>query len=149
MLTIADYDAAGLRPDRPVAACVVAAAWVGLGPVTAGVSPQILCDFNAPLFLARESNAVIVKWKIIFILRYRWGGSLDSVPGTRPSADVRVDVPLVCRLVAAQFPRWASLAVEPVESAGWDNTIFRLGSDLTVRLPRRRVSAEHVRNEHQ
>jgi aminoglycoside phosphotransferase (APT) family kinase protein len=51
--------------------------------------------------------------------------------------------------VAAQFPHWARLAVEPVESAGWDNTIFRLGTDLAVRLPRRRVSAEHVRNEHQ
>src|SRR5258708_18689810 len=74
---------------------------------------------------------------------------LDSVPGTRPAADVRIDVPLVLRLVAVQFPQWASLAVEPIESAGWDNTIFRLGSDLTVRLPRRRVSAEHVRNEHQ
>ena len=73
---------------------------------------------------------------------------LDSVPGTRPAADVRIDLPLVRRLLAAQFPQWASLAVEPVESAGWDNTIFRLGSDLTVRLPRRRVSAEHVRNEH-
>jgi aminoglycoside phosphotransferase (APT) family kinase protein len=61
---------------------------------------------------------------------------------------VRIDVPLVRRLIAAHFPQWASLAVEPVESAGWDNTIYRLGSDLTVRLPRRRVSAEHVRDEH-
>jgi aminoglycoside phosphotransferase (APT) family kinase protein len=61
---------------------------------------------------------------------------------------VEADVPLVRPLVAAQFPQWASLAVTPVESAGWDNTIFRLGPDLAVRLPRRRVSAEHVRNEH-
>jgi aminoglycoside phosphotransferase (APT) family kinase protein len=69
--------------------------------------------------------------------------------GHRPAADVQVDVPLVRRLVATQFPQWASLAVEPVESAGWDNTIFRLGSDLAVRLPRRRISAAHVSNEHQ
>ncbi len=74
---------------------------------------------------------------------------LDSAPGARPAADVRVDVPLVRRLVAAQFPQWAGLAVEPVDSAGWDNTIFRLGSELAVRLPRRRVSAEHVSAEHQ
>ncbi len=73
---------------------------------------------------------------------------LDSVPGTRPAADVRIDIPLVRRLVAVQFPQWASLAVEPVESAGWDNTIFRLGSGLAARLPRRRVSAEHVSQEH-
>ena len=42
----------------------------------------------------------------------------------------------------------AGLAVEPVESAGWDNAIFRLGPELAVRLPLRRVSAKHVRNEH-
>jgi aminoglycoside phosphotransferase (APT) family kinase protein len=71
------------------------------------------------------------------------------VGSTRPAADVQVDVSLVRRLIAAQFPQWASLAVEPVESPGWDNTIFRLGSHLAVRLPRRRVSAEHVSNEHQ
>jgi aminoglycoside phosphotransferase (APT) family kinase protein len=73
----------------------------------------------------------------------------DSVPGARPAADVQVDIPLVRRLVAAQFPQWAGLDVEPVVSAGWDNTIFRLGCDLAVRLPRRRVSAEHVSAEHQ
>lgn len=68
--------------------------------------------------------------------------------GTRPAADVEIDISLVRRLVAAQFPQWAKHTIEPVESAGWDNTIFRLGPDLAVRLPRRRVSAEHVRNEH-
>lgn len=69
-------------------------------------------------------------------------------PLGRPAADVEADIPLVRRLVAAQFPQWANLAVAPVDSVGWDNTIFRLGPDLAVRLPRRRVSAEHVRNEH-
>jgi aminoglycoside phosphotransferase (APT) family kinase protein len=80
----------------------------------------------------------------------RLGGvRVHSVPGTRPAADVRIDIRLVRRLVAAQFPQWADLAVKPVESAGWDNTIFRLGTDLAVRLPRRRVSAEHVSTEHE
>ena len=74
---------------------------------------------------------------------------MDSVPRTRPPADVRIDIPLVRRLVAVQFPQWAGLAVEPVESAGWDNTIFRLGPDLTARLPRRQLSGQHVRHEHQ
>ena len=68
--------------------------------------------------------------------------------GARPTAEVPIDVSLVQRLVAAQFPQWAGLTVEPVDSAGWDNTIFRLGADLAVRLPRRRVSAAHVSNEH-
>ena len=74
---------------------------------------------------------------------------MKSVPGTRPAAEVQIDIPLVRRLVATQFPQWASLAVVQVESAGWDNTIFRLGPDLAVRLPRRRIGAEQVRKEHQ
>ncbi len=73
---------------------------------------------------------------------------MGSQPGSRPAADLRIDLPLVRHLVAAQFPQWAGLDIQPVESAGWDNAIFRLGHNLTVRLPRRRVSAEHVRNEH-
>jgi aminoglycoside phosphotransferase (APT) family kinase protein len=74
---------------------------------------------------------------------------LNCVRRGKPAAEVLIGVPLVHRLVAAQFPQWSDLAVEPVESPGWDNAIFRLGSDLVVRLPRRRVSAEHVSNEHQ
>jgi aminoglycoside phosphotransferase (APT) family kinase protein len=70
------------------------------------------------------------------------------VSSARPAPDVQVDVELVRRLLAAQFPQWAGLHVEPVESAGWDNAIFRLGPDLMVRLPCRGVSAAHVSNEH-
>jgi aminoglycoside phosphotransferase (APT) family kinase protein len=43
---------------------------------------------------------------------------------------------LVTRLVAAQFPQWADLPVTPVEVNGWDNSTFRLGEDMSVRLPR-------------
>jgi len=42
---------------------------------------------------------------------------------------------LARRLVATQFPRWAHLPVTPVELDGWDNTTFRLGDHLSVRLP--------------
>jgi aminoglycoside phosphotransferase (APT) family kinase protein len=42
---------------------------------------------------------------------------------------------LVSRLVAEQFPDWAHLPVAPVELDGWDNTTFRLGDELSVRLP--------------
>ena len=34
-----------------------------------------------------------------------------------------------------QFPEWAHLPVRPVELDGWDNTTFRLGDSLSVRLP--------------
>ncbi|NRQ33244.1 aminoglycoside phosphotransferase family protein [Nonomuraea sp. NN258] len=47
-----------------------------------------------------------------------------------------IDVPLVRRLVAEQFPQWAGLPAERVDSSGTDNAMFRLGDDLAVRLPR-------------
>ena len=45
------------------------------------------------------------------------------------------DTDLVRRLIAAQFPRWAKLPVEPVVPGGHDNRTFRLGDELSVRLP--------------
>ena len=45
-------------------------------------------------------------------------------------------MPLVRRLLSAQFPQWAALPLERVGSAGTDNAIFRLGADMSVRLPR-------------
>jgi aminoglycoside phosphotransferase (APT) family kinase protein len=46
------------------------------------------------------------------------------------------DVALVRRLVAAQFPQWADLSIEPVRSAGTDNAIYRgtLGGSGNVLL---------------
>ena len=46
-----------------------------------------------------------------------------------------IDAGLVARLVSAQYPRWAGLPVRPVEVDGHDNRTYRLGEDLTVRLP--------------
>jgi aminoglycoside phosphotransferase (APT) family kinase protein len=42
---------------------------------------------------------------------------------------------VAARLVAAQFPQWAALPVTPVAHSGQDNTTFRLGEELSVRLP--------------
>ncbi len=50
--------------------------------------------------------------------------------------EVDTDVSLVRRLLAAQFPHWAELPIEPVCSAGTDNALYRLGDDMAVRLPR-------------
>ena len=46
-----------------------------------------------------------------------------------------IDTALVRRLVATQFPQWASLPIVPIEPGGWDNRTFRLGGALSVRLP--------------
>src|SRR5487761_1675104 len=47
--------------------------------------------------------------------------------------EITADV--AARLVAAQFPQWASLPVTPVTLNGYDNTTFRLGDELSNRLP--------------
>ncbi len=47
-----------------------------------------------------------------------------------------IDVEIVRRLLASQFPVWSGLPIRPVPSAGTDNAIFRLGDNMCVRLPR-------------
>ncbi len=63
-----------------------------------------------------------------------------------PAADVDVDVELVRRLLADQHSDLADLAIVELAN-GWDNVIFRLGDDLTVRLPRREVAARLIDHE--
>jgi aminoglycoside phosphotransferase (APT) family kinase protein len=48
---------------------------------------------------------------------------------------VPIDTRLVRALLADQFPQWAGLPVRPVRPQGWDNRTFRLGDELSVRLP--------------
>jgi len=55
---------------------------------------------------------------------------------------------LVARLVAQQFPQWAHLEVRPVEVDGWDNTKFRLGDELSARLPSGDDYVAQVDKEH-
>ncbi|TDC78426.1 aminoglycoside phosphotransferase family protein [Streptomyces hainanensis] len=50
--------------------------------------------------------------------------------------EIETDPALVRRLLAGQFPRWAELPIELVESYGTDNDIYRVGDRLAVRLPR-------------
>lgn len=59
-----------------------------------------------------------------------------------------LDVSLVRALLHDQFPQWASLPVERVGTAGTSNTMFRLGDDMVVRLPRTAGSSEDVEKEH-
>ena len=63
-----------------------------------------------------------------------------------PAAEFDVDRALVAELLATQHPDLADLPLRPVGS-GWDNAIFRLGSELSVRLPRRSLSVPLVLHE--
>jgi aminoglycoside phosphotransferase (APT) family kinase protein len=61
--------------------------------------------------------------------------------------EVATNVALVGRLIASQFPQWETLEIEPVESAGTDNAIYRLGDQMAVRLPRRSGATSQIEKE--
>ncbi|MEV5957074.1 aminoglycoside phosphotransferase family protein [Streptomyces sp. NPDC051987] len=52
-----------------------------------------------------------------------------------PDGRAGIDATLVAKLIDAQFPQWSGLPVVPVPVDGWDNRTYRLGDDMTVRLP--------------
>ncbi|MFB7241547.1 phosphotransferase [Streptomyces populi] len=62
--------------------------------------------------------------------------------------ETRIGGPLVRRLLAEQFPRWAELPLRRVRSAGTVNTLYRLGDDMAVRLPRIADGADDAVKEH-
>ncbi|MDP3174767.1 MAG: aminoglycoside phosphotransferase family protein [Phenylobacterium sp.] len=59
-----------------------------------------------------------------------------------------IDATLARRLVAAQFPQWAGLAIEPLADGGWDNRTFRLGATMSVRFPSHAAYEPQVAKEH-
>jgi aminoglycoside phosphotransferase (APT) family kinase protein len=61
---------------------------------------------------------------------------------------LRLDVPFASRLIAEQFPQRAGLSVVPTVPGGWDNKTFRLGEELSVRLPSAEVYVQQVEKEH-
>jgi aminoglycoside phosphotransferase (APT) family kinase protein len=61
--------------------------------------------------------------------------------------EVDTDAALVRRLLASQFPDWADLPIELVSFFGTDNAIYRLGTDMAVRLPRRQHNAAQLDKE--
>lgn len=64
------------------------------------------------------------------------------------SDEIVIDVPLVRRLIARQFPRWAGLPIKRVACDGWDNRTFHLGEHMTVRLPSAACYAGQVEKEY-
>ena len=66
------------------------------------------------------------------------GASADKTAPPERSRTIQnpvIDVDLVSALIAEQFPRWSGLPITQVLPGGWDNRTFRLGDDLSVRLP--------------
>ena len=63
-----------------------------------------------------------------------------------PVAEVDIDEGLVRALLEDQHPDLADRPITPL-AFGWDNVLFRLGDDLTVRLPRRTLGAQLLDHE--
>ncbi|MFF7366975.1 aminoglycoside phosphotransferase family protein [Streptomyces tricolor] len=61
--------------------------------------------------------------------------------------EIGIDPPLVGRLIARQFPAWAALPVRRLDSTGTENAMFRLGTELVVRLPRHPGAVADVAHE--
>jgi aminoglycoside phosphotransferase (APT) family kinase protein len=62
--------------------------------------------------------------------------------------EVETNAALVHRLLSTQFPQWADLPIERVESAGTDNAIYRLGDHMVVRMPRIHWATGAVAKDH-
>lgn len=65
-----------------------------------------------------------------------------------PAAEFTIDEDGVRRLLHSDVPHFADLPLKRI-AEGWDNVTWRLGTDLAVRLPRRRRALELIRHEQQ
>ena len=63
-----------------------------------------------------------------------------------PSAELTIDAALVGSLLRSQFPYLSELDGYPV-AEGFDNSLWRLGDSLVVRIPRRVAAVELTLNE--
>lgn len=63
--------------------------------------------------------------------------------------EVNINIRLVRRLLATQFPQWARLPIEPVLPSGTDNALYRLGNEMVMRLPRRERPSQTLDKERQ
>jgi aminoglycoside phosphotransferase (APT) family kinase protein len=63
-----------------------------------------------------------------------------------PPAEVEITEELVSALLAAQHPDLMSHGLA-LFGSGWDNTTYRLGAELAVRLPRRQLGADMMVKE--
>lgn len=59
----------------------------------------------------------------------------NAATSSAPVDAALIDEALVRALLAEQFPEWSGLPVRPIERGGNDHRMFRLGDELSVRLP--------------
>ncbi|HZG57312.1 aminoglycoside phosphotransferase family protein [Paenibacillus sp.] len=60
---------------------------------------------------------------------------------------IQITIELVRRLIDSQFPKWRNLDIKPVDKSGHDNRTYRLGNEMTVRLPSHERYASAIEKE--
>lgn len=61
--------------------------------------------------------------------------------------DLPMNDAMIRALVTQHAPQWAALPLQRVDSPGTDNAMFRIGSDLVLRIPRRRSAVALLSKE--
>lgn len=61
--------------------------------------------------------------------------------------DLPVNDAMIRALVTQHAPQWAALPLQRVDSSGTDNAMFRIGSELVLRIPRRRSAVALLSKE--
>ena len=64
----------------------------------------------------------------------------------KPAAEIEIDERAAQALLHDQHPDLATLPLRHVDS-GWDNVMFRLGDELALRFPRRKIAAALIEHE--
>ncbi|HEY8302471.1 MAG TPA: aminoglycoside phosphotransferase family protein [Jatrophihabitans sp.] len=70
-----------------------------------------------------------------------------QVPAPLHENEIPIDTALVRRLIERALPSWAGLPISPMPTSGSTNALFRLGTDLLVRLPRQPGGSATIRKE--
>jgi len=66
---------------------------------------------------------------------------------TKTTDQLKITLPLVTELIAEQFPQFSHLHIRPVNHGGNDNRTFRLGSEMSIRLPSAEEYVRQVQKE--
>ena len=62
--------------------------------------------------------------------------------------EIEVDQVTVKNLIRAQFPEWSHLPIKKLKTSGTVNTIFKLGHDLSIRIPKLPLGVQQIEKEH-
>jgi len=60
---------------------------------------------------------------------------------------LEITLKMIAELITEQFPQWSYLEINPVERNGIDNRTFRLGTEMSIRLPSAKEYALQVLKE--